>query len=88
MITYITKYNSLVTDKLSDYGISCKVLDNGMISVNRTSAHNAKIMKGLKEWDIIHMLKFIIEDAIPEIGCHISTATKTDDDWFYEIWKV
>ena len=87
------KWNSVILDELTGHGIVVNIVGTGVLAINRTSAHNAKICRNLDEFQIIKKVMEIIKSSIykpltaTETPSHyITWGVKTDDVWFLEIY--
>jgi hypothetical protein len=86
------KWNSMILDELAGHGINAKIVTTGILAIDRTSAHNARICSRLDESQIINKIKEIVESAIYKLTAKkgpeflITWGEKTDDFWFLEVY--
>jgi len=89
MILHTNKYNSLISEALAEHNIKCRETGfDGMLAINRTDCHNSDLCKGLMEWDIINVVLYFIRKTVNEDSVHLAWCSKTDEEWFLEIFNI
>lgn len=89
---YTVLWNATIINMLAEHGIKCRIMGfSGLLAINRTDCHNAKICKNLKDWEIadfiLELIREAVEKADGKYNSFVVWSGKTDDEWFLDVME-